>query len=109
MINCTIGEHIKMLRIEKGLTLTQLGGRIGIDSGALSKIENGKKFLDEKHIQIIAEVLNLDIDELTENFLSEKIAREIISCNGRESSLQLVPEKIKMLQVKMTEQSEMNF
>lgn len=98
-----------MLRIKQGFTLTQLGGRIGIDSGALSKIENGKKFLDEKHIRVIADVLNLDIIELTEEFLSEKIAREIISCNGQEASLLLVPEKIKMLKVKMTEQQEMNF
>ncbi len=34
----TFGEYIRRLRTEKGLTLTQLGAFIGIDSGALSKI-----------------------------------------------------------------------
>jgi transcriptional regulator with XRE-family HTH domain len=109
MMNCTIGEHIKKLRIEHELTLTQLGGQLGIDSGALSKIENGKKLLDEKYIQGIAKIFNIDVEELITEFLSEKIARDIILCHGQESALLLVPKKIKMLKEKMTEQLQINF
>lgn len=109
MINCTIGEHIRELRISQGYTLTQLGGMIGIDSGALSKIETGKKPLDERFIPIIAETLNIDLEELKQEYLSEKIAREIISCEGMESSLELVPGKLKMLKSRMSEQSKIGF
>ena len=109
MINCTIGELIRELRLQHGYTLTQLGGIIGIDSGALSKIETGKKSLDDKFIPSIAKIFNLDFEKLKEEFLSEKIARAIIFSQGMESSLELVPGKIKMLKSKLSEQSIIEF
>ena len=45
------GEYIRSLRNQNNLTLTQLGAKLGIDSGALSKIETGKKEFDEKYAQ----------------------------------------------------------
>ena len=58
------GEYIKQLRTEKGLTLTQLGAKLNLDSANLSKIENGKRDFDEKRLTQLAEVFNLDIQEL---------------------------------------------
>mgnify|MGYP000152039407 FL=1 len=45
-MEANFGEYIRKLRTENGLTLTQLGAKLGIDSGALSKIETGKKEFD---------------------------------------------------------------
>lgn len=45
----TIGQYIKTLRNDKGWTLTQLAAKLDIDSANLSKIENGKRELDEKN------------------------------------------------------------
>jgi transcriptional regulator with XRE-family HTH domain len=39
----SFGSLIKKLRIEKGLTLTQLAAQLDLDSANLSKIENGLK------------------------------------------------------------------
>ena len=46
-MEANFGEYIRTLRTQSGLTLTQLGAKLGIDSGALSKIETGKKEFDE--------------------------------------------------------------
>jgi transcriptional regulator with XRE-family HTH domain len=37
-----IGERIRQLRIEKGITLTQLSVLAKVSKGTLSKLENGK-------------------------------------------------------------------
>lgn len=64
------GEYIKELRTEKGLTLTQLGAKLNLDSANLSKIENGKREFDEKRLTQLAEVFNLDLQELKQSFLA---------------------------------------
>ena len=53
-MEANFGEYIRKLRTENGLTLTQLGAKLGIDSGALSKIETGKKEFDEKCLDNLA-------------------------------------------------------
>ena len=60
-MEANFGEYIRKLRTENGLTLTQLGAKLGIDSGALSKIETGKKEFDEKYLSNLANTFNLDI------------------------------------------------
>lgn len=98
----SIGEYIHDLRIEKGYTLTQLGAILGIDSGALSKIENGKKTLDQKCLSKLAETFSLDLNNLKEEFFSEKIAYEVLNNSCSERVLQLAEEKVKYLKQKNT-------
>ena len=61
----TFGEFLKNLRVENEMTLTQLGAKLGIDSGALTKIENNKTKLDEKILPKIAKVF---LDILNKNY-----------------------------------------
>ena len=63
-MEANFGEYIRKLRTENGLTLTQLGAKLGIDSGALSKIETGKKEFDEKLLDNLANAFDLDIEKL---------------------------------------------
>lgn len=77
----TFAKYIKRLRVENGLTLTQLAAYIGLNSGALSKIENGKKKLDEKTLPKIASKFNLDLDILKNEFISKQIANKIYESN----------------------------
>jgi transcriptional regulator with XRE-family HTH domain len=56
--------YIRKLRVDNELTLIQLAAYIGIDSGDLSMIENGKKKLDEKVLPQIAEKFNRDLEIL---------------------------------------------
>lgn len=105
----SIGEYIHDLRIENGFTLTQLGALLGIDSGALSKIENGKKSLDPKCLPKLAKVFSLDVEKLKNEFISEKIAYAIISNSCDEAVLKLAEEKVLYLRNKKTHQSKLAF
>lgn len=91
------GKYIRELRKKEGLTLTQLGAKLGIDSGALSKIETGKRELNENTLPLLAEAFNLDLEKLKEELLSEKIANTIYDNNCNENVLALAEQKIKYL------------
>jgi len=108
MNNKTIGQLIKSLRKEKGLTLTQLGAKLNIDSGALSKIENGKRKLDEKALPKLAEEFNLDLQELKNEYFSEIIALKIYSDTNSDEILKLAEKKIKYFKQNEVKQISLN-
>jgi len=104
-MNIVFGEYIKSLRKQKGLTLTQLGAKLGIDSGLLSKIENGKKQLDEKALPNLAEEFNLDLQKLKNEYLSEVIAYKIYTNDYSTEVLHLAEEKVKYYKQKNVKQT----
>ena len=93
----TFGEFLKRLRVKKKMTLTQLGAKLGIDSGALSKIENGKRKLDEKILPKMAEIFKLDLIDLKNEFISEQIAYKIYENNCTNKVLILAEEKVEYI------------
>lgn len=105
----TFGEFIKRMRIEKEMTLTQLGAKLGLDSGALSKIENGKRKLDEKRLPKIAKTFKLNLNELKDEFISEQIAYRIYENNCSDKVLILAEEKVKYIKQKNVKQGNLEF
>lgn len=101
------GKYIRKLRIEKGLTLTQLAAQLGMDSANLSKIETGKRDFDEKRIPKLAEIFNLDSKELQEELLSEKIAQKLYEFNCSDKVLILAEQKVKYLRQENAKQGKL--
>ena len=91
------GEYIKQLRTEKGLTLTQLGAKLNLDSANLSKIENGKREFDEKRLTQLAKVFNLDLQELKTEFFSDLFAKKLYTTSSSTDALILAEKKVKYL------------
>jgi len=94
-MNESIGQYVHKLRVENNLTLTQLGAILGIDSGALSKIENERRSLDCKYLPKLAAHFTLDLEKLRKEYFSEKFANEIIEKEISTDVLRLVKLKLK--------------
>ena len=92
----TFGEYIRNLRNQNSLTLTQLAAKL--DSANLSKIENGKREFDEKRLDKLAIVFNLNIESLRQEYFSDIIAKKVYDNNCSEGILILAEEKVKYLQ-----------
>ena len=103
----TIGHFIRNLRNNKGWTLTQLAAKLDIDSANLSKIENGKRELDDKKLAKLCKIFKLDKSEMNKELLSEKIAKAICDNELDQSVLILAEEKINYLKkLSSSEQSD---
>ena len=89
-----IGNYIKTLRTSRGWTLNQLAVMLDIDSAYLSKIENGKRDLDEKKLVKLCKIFNLDKSEMEKELVSEKIAKTICAKDFDHSILDLAQEKV---------------
>ncbi|MED0686579.1 helix-turn-helix transcriptional regulator [Anoxybacillus ayderensis] len=65
-----LGERIKEIRVQKGLTQSFVAKELGYKSPSmLSEIESGKKGIDAEKIPLLANILGVDINEL---FFNEK-------------------------------------
>ena len=89
----TFGQYIKMLRVNKGLTLTQLAAQLDLDSANLSKIENGKRDFDQKRLSKLAEAFNLSNKEVEEEYVSDRLAKQIYEMDCSAELLKVAEEK----------------
>lgn len=96
----TFGEYIKRLRTENELTLTQLAAKLDLDSANLCKIENNKREFDEKRLELLANVFNLDLAQLRTEFFSDIIAKKIYENNCDSETLILAEQKVEYLKSK---------
>ena len=72
-----LGERIRKLRKERGLTLEELSSLCGLTPGYLSKIENGKTSLPIATLSKIAKALNVEIMDFFDT--SEKEASLVLT------------------------------
>lgn len=67
------GKRIKKLRESKGLFLREVGAALELDNAFISKVENEERLLPRKHLENLAEFLNVSLDELLVLWMSDKI------------------------------------
>jgi predicted transcriptional regulator/DNA-binding Xre family transcriptional regulator len=60
----TVGRRIRQLRVDRGLTLDELGAALGRAASQVSVIENGKRELKLSELQKLARILGVTVDEL---------------------------------------------
>ena len=96
-MNTSFGEYIRRLRNSKGLTLTQLGAKLNLDSANLSKIENGIREFDEKRLSKLSKVFELDFEELKTEFFSDAFAKKLYKNNCSNDVLHVAEKKLKYL------------
>ncbi|MBX2948825.1 MAG: helix-turn-helix transcriptional regulator [Crocinitomicaceae bacterium] len=59
-----LGERVKAIRIQKGLTQTELANRIGKDHPSINKLENGKVNPSYYFLYEVAIGLGINVNEL---------------------------------------------
>ena len=106
-MNTTFGEYIKQLRTGKRLTLTELAALLKLDSANLCKIENGKREFDEKRLDKLAIIFELDLNRLKIEYFSDKFAKKMYEYDCSLETLIVAEEKVDYLKRMKLKQSEL--
>lgn len=93
----TIGQILRNKRQALGLLLRQVSAYVDIDQAILSKIERNERKPTKEMLDKLAEILKLDKDELLIQFISDKIAYEIVDEDCASKVLKVAEKKIKYL------------
>lgn len=105
----SFGEYVRRLRIEKGLNQTELAAKVKLDSAGLSKVENGKKALKEDKLILLSDALQIDLDQIKEQYFSEKFAGDCYLHHCPETVFKLAEEKSRYYKSINVEQVKLNF
>ena len=93
----TVGQIIRTKRETLGLLLRQVSAYADIDQAILSKIERNERKPNKDLLLKIAEILQLDKQELLIQFMSDKIAYEIADEDCASRVLKVAEEKIEYI------------
>ena len=93
----TFGQIKRTKRETLGLLLRQVSAYADIDQAILSKIERNERKPTKELILKIAEILQLDKQELLVQFMSDKIAYEIADEDCASRVLKVAEEKIEYI------------
>jgi len=61
LYNMNVAENIKKIRLQKGINQNIISDALGVDVSVISNIENGKRELKVKELEIIAKCLQEDV------------------------------------------------
>ena len=93
--NKSTGEILREKREEKGLLLRHVSAELDIDTAILSKIERSERKATKEQILKLAEILDLDKDNLLVQYLSERILYEIKDEELGSKALKVAEQKMK--------------
>ena len=95
--NKSIVEILREKRDKKGLLLRHVSAKLDIDTAILSKIERSERKASKEQILKLAEILDLDKDNLLIQYLSEKILYEIKDEALGSKALKVAEQKMKYI------------
>lgn len=104
----SFGDYIRSIRQNLSLTQTQFAAKIEVDSATISKIENGQKMPKEKLLPKIAMEFNIDLEELKEQYFSEKFANDLYEYKCPETALKVAERKFKYRVASNVKQSNLD-
>jgi HTH-type transcriptional regulator, competence development regulator len=93
----TFGEMLRKLRETNEMPLRKLAALLDLDQSTLSKIERNERNANADLIEKVAKIFKVSKKDLQVNFLSDKVAYELLEEEFGVEALQVAEEKIKYL------------
>jgi transcriptional regulator with XRE-family HTH domain len=105
----SFGQFVKTEREKQGWTQTEFGAMIGINSSAISKIENGTKPFSKEKLTKLSELFNADFQEILDLFFGDKFAKEAYKYKCSENVFIVAEDAVQYLTTKNSRQNKLNF
>ena len=74
----SFGHYIKTEREKREWTQTELGTKIGINTSAICRIENGSQKFSKSKLKKLAVLFKTDIQTVTDLFFADKFVKEAL-------------------------------
>jgi len=88
----SFGHFIRTEREKREWTQTEFGAKIGINTSAISRIENGSQKFSKSKLKKLSELFNMDLQTITDLFFADKFVREALKYKCSESIFSVAEE-----------------
>ncbi len=86
------GHFIRTEREKREWTQTEFGAKIGINTSAISRIENGSQKFSKSKLKKLSELFNMDLQTITDMFFADKFVREALKYKCSKSVFSVAEE-----------------
>ena len=105
----SFGHYIKTERERLEWTQTEFGAKIGINTSAISRIENGSQKFSKSKLKKLTELFKSDLQTVTDLFFADKFAREAFKYKCSESIFTVAEDTANYLRNTNLKQGTFNF
>lgn len=105
----SFGHFIKTEREKREWTQTEFGTKIGLNTSAVSRIENGSQKFSKSKLKKLSELFKIELQEVTDLFFADKFAREAFKYKCSESVFTVAEDTAKYIRETNSKQGEFNF
>jgi transcriptional regulator with XRE-family HTH domain len=105
----SFGHFIKQQREKHGWTQTEFGAMLGVNSSAISRIENGTKKVSKEKLMKLSELFQTDLQTITDLFFGDKFAQEAYKYKCSENVFVVAENAVRYLENSNSKQGKLNF
>lgn len=88
----SFGHFIRTEREKREWTQTEFGAKIGINTSAISRIENGSQKFSKSKLKKLSELFEIDLQSVTDLFFADKFVREALKYKCSDSIFTVAEE-----------------
>lgn len=88
----SFGNFIKKEREKREWTQTEFGAKIGNNTSAISRIENGSQKFSISKLNKLSELFEMDLQTITDLFFADKFVREALKYRCSDSIFSVAEE-----------------
>ncbi len=105
----SFGDYIKKERVKREWTQTELGTKIGINTSAICRIENGSQKFSKSKLKKLSELFEIELQQITDLFFADKFAREAFKYKCSDSIFSVAEDTANYLRNSNLKQGQFNF
>ena len=109
IIMASFGRFIKTEREKCELTQTEFGAKIGINTSAISRIENGSQKFSKKKLDMLSELFDIEKQVVRDLFFADKFATEACMNQCSPSVFTVAEKTAKYIKLANLKQSKLKF
>ena len=105
----SFGQFIKAEREKREWTQTDFGAKIGINSSAISRIENGTQKFSVSKLNTLSDVFGIELIKIKDLFFADKFAREAYKNKCSDNIFVVAEDTSNYLKSKNVKQGKIKF
>jgi len=105
----SFGHFIRKEREKCELTQTEFGAKIGINTSAISRIENGSQKFSKRKLRKLSELFGIEEQIIRDLFFADKFAREAYKNQCSSSIFAVAEETANYIRSANSKQGKMKF
>ncbi len=105
----SFGSFIKTEREKREWTQTEFGTKIGINTSAISRIENGNQKFSKSKLKKLSELFEIELQQIIDLFFADKFAREAFKYKCSDSVFSVAEDTSNYLKSINSKQGIFNF